>query len=151
MLITFENGEFGKIRTLEVAGKPYFVAKDIATALGYAIPSKAINTHCKGVSRMEVPTNGGVQEMLVIPEGDVYRLIIKSKLPKAQEFEEWVMDVVLPQIRKTGGYIPVDEDEKVRNTVSTFGGIQEAWFLTEDGLYEVLMQSIKPIAKQFNM
>lgn len=100
----FNNMEFGEIRTLEIDGKPYFCGSDIAKALGYAIPSKAVNTHCKGVSKMEVPTNGGIQQMLFIPEGDLYRLIINSKLPTAEKFERWVFDDVLPSIRKHGLY-----------------------------------------------
>lgn len=103
-LMIFDNEMFGEIRFVEVDGKPYAIASDVARALGYAIPSKAVNTHCKGVSKMEVPTNGGKQDMLIIPEGDIYRLIIKSKLPSAEKFETWVMDEVLPTIRKTGFY-----------------------------------------------
>ena len=110
-LMVFNNVEFGEIRSIQVDGKIYFVGKDIASALGYKIPSKAINTHCKGVSKMEIPTAGGKQEMQIIPEGDVYRLIIKSKLPSAERFESWVFDEVLVQIRQTGGYIPVKESD----------------------------------------
>lgn len=110
-LQVFNNEQFGQVRFITVEGKQYAVASDIAKALGYAIPSKAVNTHCKGVSKMEVPTNGGVQEMLVIPEGDIYRLIIKSKLPSAEKFESWVFDTVLVSIRETGGYIPVSESD----------------------------------------
>ena len=100
----FKNEEFGQVRVFTLNGKEYFVGSDIAKSLGYAIPSKAINTHCKGVSKMEVPTNGGKQEMLIITEGDVYRLITHSKLPSAEKFETWVFDEVLPSIRKHGMY-----------------------------------------------
>lgn len=106
----FNNDVFGQIRMMEKEGKVFAVGSDVAKALGYSIPSKAVNTHCKGVSKMEVPTNGGIQEMLVITEGDIYRLITKSKLPSAEKFESWVFDEVLPQIRKTGGYIPIEEE-----------------------------------------
>lgn len=110
-VLTFSNVEFGKIRTTEVNGKPYFVGSDIAGALGYKEPHKAISRHCKGGMKRTIPTNGGNQEVIVIPEGDVYRLIIKSKLPSAERFESWVMDIILPQIRQTGGYIPIKEEE----------------------------------------
>lgn len=96
----FENAEFGKIRTLEKEGKILFCGRDVASALGYAIPSKAINTHCKGVSKMEVLTNGSKQEMLFITEGDIYRLAAKSELPGAEKFESWIFDEVLPYIRQ---------------------------------------------------
>lgn len=98
----FENDQFGSIRTVEENGKVLFCGADVAKALGYAIPSKAVNTHCKseGVSKMEVPTNGGNQEMLFITEGNLYRLITHSKLSEAEKFESWVFDDVLPTIRR---------------------------------------------------
>ncbi|PAV39970.1 hypothetical protein CJ260_00595 [Megasphaera sp. ASD88] len=101
----FNNEEFGQVRTIVEQGNVLFCASDVAKALGYAIPSKAVNTHCKGVSKMEVPTSGGRQNMLFIPEGDVYRLIIRSKLPAAERFERWVFDEVLPTIHKHGAYM----------------------------------------------
>lgn len=100
----FENEEFGKVRTVDVDGKPYFVGSDVAKALGYVETAKAIRTHCKGVSETDIPTNGGIQTVKIIPEGDVYRLIIRSNLPSAERFETWVFDEVLPSIRKTGSY-----------------------------------------------
>lgn len=100
----FNNSEFGDIRSLEIDGKPYFVANDVATALGYSRPADAITQHCKGSVKHRVPTNGGEQEMKIIPEGDIYRLIIRSSLPSAEKFEHWVFDEVIPSIRKTGGY-----------------------------------------------
>lgn len=100
----FNNEEFGSVRTVEIDGKPYFIANDVAKALGYVETAKAIRTHCKGVSEMDIPTNGGVQTMKVIPEGDVYRLIIRSNLPSAEKFESWVFDEVIPDIRKHGIY-----------------------------------------------
>lgn len=100
----FENRDFGQVRTIEIDGKPYFVAGDVANALGYANPRKAIQDHCKGVTKRDTLTNGGTQSITYIPEGDVYRLIIRSKLPSAERFERWVFDEVIPSIRKTGGY-----------------------------------------------
>lgn len=100
----FQNEEFGSVRTVDVDGKTYFVASDIAKSLGYAIPHKAVQTHCKGVLKRNIPTNSGNQDMLIIPEGDIYRLIIKSQLPSADKFESWIFDEVIPQIRQTGGY-----------------------------------------------
>lgn len=100
----FNNEEFGQIRTVEIDGKPYFVANDVAKALGYVETAKAVRTHCKGVSEVDIPTNGGLQKAKVIPEGDIYRLIIRSQLPDAEKFESWVFDEVIPSIRKTGKY-----------------------------------------------
>lgn len=100
----FNSEEFGDIRTAEIDGKPYFVGTDVAKALGYSNPRKAILDHCKGVTKRDTPTTSGVQSMSYINEGDLYRLIMKSKLPSAEKFEAWVMDEVLPTIRKTGSY-----------------------------------------------
>ena len=100
----FNSEEFGDIRTIEIDGKPYFVGTDVAKALGYSNPRKAILDHCKGVTKRDTPTSSGVQSMSYINEGDLYRLIMKSKLPSAEKFESWVMDEVLPAIRKTGSY-----------------------------------------------
>jgi prophage antirepressor-like protein len=100
----FNSEEFGEIRTAEIDGKPYFVGTDVAKALGYSNPRKAILDHCKGVTKRDTPTSSGIQSMSYINEGDLYRLIMKSKLPSAEKFESWVMDEVLPTIRKTGSY-----------------------------------------------
>ena len=109
-LITFNNPDFGEVRTLEEDGKVLFCASDVAKALGYALPRKAIQDHCKEVLKRNTPTKGGVQSINFIPEGDVYRLIVRSKLPTAERFERWVFDEVLPAIRKNGGYIAGQEN-----------------------------------------
>lgn len=100
----FSSPEFGELRTIEEGDKIYFVASDAAKMLGYAKPSNAISTHCKGALKRGIPTCGGIQQMNVISEGDLYRLIVHSELPSAEKFESWVFDEVLPAIRKTGGY-----------------------------------------------
>ncbi len=111
----FENEEFGSIRTVEENGKILFCSSDVAKALGYSNPRKAIADHCKGVTKRDTLTNGGMQELSFIPEGDVYRLIVRSKLPSAEKFERWVFDEVLPTIRKTGGYVIEDREEEFIN------------------------------------
>lgn len=90
---------------LDDNNQPMFVAKDIATILGYADTRKAINTHCDGeVILRPLPTKGGTQEMRVIYEPDLYRLIFGSKLPSAKQFQNWVFEEVLPSIRTKGAY-----------------------------------------------
>ena len=90
---------------LDDNNQPMFVAKDIATVLGYTDTSKGITTHCKGTPiYLPLETNGGVQEVRVIYEPDLYRLIFGSKLPSAQQFQNWVFDEVLPSIRTKGSY-----------------------------------------------
>lgn len=90
------------MRTIEEGGKVMFVASDVAKMLGYSRPADAVSAHCKGSVKRRLPTNGGMQDLKVIPEGDVYRLITHSKLPSAEKFESWVFDEVLPTIRKYG-------------------------------------------------
>lgn len=101
----FSNPQFGEIRTaIGENGEPMFCLADVAKALGYSRPADAVSTHCKGVSILPTPTNGGVQQIKFGKEGDVYRLVMKSKLPEAGAFQDWVCDEVLPSIRKHGIY-----------------------------------------------
>lgn len=105
----FENADFGTIRTAtdENNGKVLFCGADIAKALGYTNPSKALSDHCKekGITKRYTLTSGGNQALTYIDEGNVYRLITHSKLPSAEKFERWVFDEVLPTIHKHGAYM----------------------------------------------
>ena len=103
-MMLFENEEFGQLRMIFIDGKQYFMASDVAKALGYVRPNDAVSQHCRATVKHSIPISGKEQEVNFIPEGDVYRLIIRSKLPKAEEFERWVFDEVLPTIRKQGYY-----------------------------------------------
>lgn len=109
----FENREFGNIRTITIEDKPYFMASDVAKALGYARPNDAINQHCRAAVKCSTPISGKMQEVNFIPEGDIYRLIANSKLPTAEKFESWVFDEVLPTIRKHGAYMTPEKIEEV--------------------------------------
>lgn len=109
MVKTFVNEEFGSVRTIEENGKILFCGSDVAKALGYRRPKDAINAHCKGAVKRRLLTNGGAQEMKMISEGDVYRLISHSRLPSAEKFESWIFDDILPTIRRTGGYVSNEE------------------------------------------
>lgn len=123
----FNNPTFGEIRTVILNGEPWFVGNDIAKALGYAKPQNAISTHCRHALKQGIGVQTGNKadgtpsiqnvEMLIIPEGDMYRLISRSKLKSAEQFEEWVFDEVLPTIRKTGSYgqpqLPKTTDDKI--------------------------------------
>ena len=107
----FNNEQFGRVRIIMTDGKPMFLANDVAKSLGYANPRKAIGDHCKGVTKRDTPTTSGVQVVSYIPESDVYRLVMRSKLPQAEQFQDWVCDEVLPTIRKTGGYMSAKETD----------------------------------------
>lgn len=100
----FNSPEFGEVRTITEDEKILFCATDVARALGYATPRDAISRHCKGVVKRDTPTSSGVQAMSYIYEGDLYRLVFSSKLSSAQKFEDWVVNEVLPAIRKYGAY-----------------------------------------------
>lgn len=103
----FNSPEFGQVRMLEISNKPYFVASDIAKALGYRNIQDAILRHCRWVVKHDVPhpqSKDKTIEVNVIPEGDIYRLVSHSELPSAEKFETWVFDEVLPTIRKHGMY-----------------------------------------------
>ena len=104
-----EEQAFNEIRTIEISeGKILFCASDVAKMLGYSNASDAISRHCKGVVKCDIPTSGGLQSVGFIPEGDVYRLIVRSKLDSAEKFEKWLFDEVVPSIRKKGYYGKID-------------------------------------------
>lgn len=112
-LTIFNNPEFGIIRTVMIDNKPYFCASDVANALGYHNVRDAILRHCRYVVKHDIPhpqNETKLIEINFIPEGDVYRLIVRSKLPSAEKFESWVFDTVLPSIRQNGGYIMNQEN-----------------------------------------
>lgn len=121
-LTIFENPEFGAIRTVELDGEPWLVGKDVAEALGYTNPRKALIDHVddedKGVTKCYTP--GGDQDMTIINESDLYSLVLSSKLPTARKFRRWVTSEVLPSIRRTGGYnLPKDYPSALRALADT--------------------------------
>lgn len=147
----FENQKFGKIRTVDIEGEPWFVGKDVAAALGYGEGkslANAVSNHVheedKGVTELMTP--GGKQKMVIINESGLYSLVLSSKLPSAREFKRWVTSDVLPSIRRTGGYaLPKDypsalraladsveqlnalaaENEQQRQTIADFAPIKQ--------------------------
>ena len=110
MTRVFENEEFRQVRTLVENGEVLFCGADVAKALGYANSRKALIDHCKGVTKRDTLTTGGMQQLSFIPEGDVYRLVVHSRLETAVRFERWVFDEVLPTLRKTGVYAMLPQD-----------------------------------------
>ena len=107
----FTNDEFGNVRVINIDGEPWMVGKDIAEALGYSNPRKALQDHVdeedKGVTKCDTP--GGAQNITIINESGMYSLVIGSKLPSAKVFKRWITSEVLPSIRKTGGYVSDDD------------------------------------------
>lgn len=108
----FEKEEFGQIRTVEIDGKPYFVASDVAKALGYVNDRDAISRHCRWVVKHDIPhpqSKTKTLEVNVIPKGDVVRLAASSELTTAEKFESWIFDEVIPSVLDNGGYIAGQE------------------------------------------
>lgn len=105
------------IRIVDHDGNPWFVARDVAVTLGYRNVHDAITTHCKGGRKTRLPSKGGDQEYTIIPESDVYRLVIRSKLPEAERFEKWVMEDVLPSIRKNGSYGVLTREQRIAQSL----------------------------------
>lgn len=120
-----------EIRTIVLNGGPWFVAKDVADVLGYAKPQNAIATHCKYAKLFNGPESGRLTDsprgITIIPESDVFRLIIKSQLPAAEKFEAWVMEEVLPAIRKTGSYgVPALPTDPMAILKLTFEALEQS-------------------------
>lgn len=117
----FTSPAFGTIRTTEIEGEPWFVGKDVAVALGYINPRKALTDHVdaedKGVTKRD--TLGGAQEMTVINESGLYALVLSSKLPGARQFKRWVTSEVLPAIRRHGMYADAPTVEKMLDDPDT--------------------------------
>ncbi|MCE4987169.1 phage antirepressor [Staphylococcus haemolyticus] len=117
-LQVFQNTQFGNLEILTIEGKEWFPAIKVAEILGYTNPRKAIRDHTKerGVTiRSVIDSLGRNQDKKFIDEGNLYRLITRSKLPQADEFEEWVFEDVLPSIRKHGIYAT---DNVIENTLN---------------------------------
>lgn len=114
-LISFRHEQFGEIRTVEIDGEIWFVGKDVAGALGYSNPRKAIRDHVRDKHKRgeRIVTPSGMQETTLINEPGLYSLVMRSKLLAAEKFQDWVYEEVLPSIRKTGSYSTVEtKDER---------------------------------------
>lgn len=120
----FEKAEFGSVRVVMKDGEPWFVASDVARALGYEDPSRAVIQHCKKYNK--ITQIGDSQNRVktppinlnIIPESDVYRLVMRSNLPKAIEFQDWVCEEVIPSTRKTGGYMLAKADDTPESIIA---------------------------------
>lgn len=109
-IMTFTNKEFGTMHSIIKNNEPWFMGKDAADALKYTNTPKAIRDHVDGEDKLteRIVLSGQKREVIFINESGLYSLILSSKLPTAKKFKHWVTSEVLPAIRKTGGYIPVN-------------------------------------------
>ena len=107
----FTNSKLkAELRTIVNGSELWFVAKDVASALNYSNTDQAVRQHCKKVKTCPLEINGQVRHLKIIPESDLYRLIIRSNKAEAEAFQDWVTEEVLPSIRKIGSYSHTDED-----------------------------------------
>ena len=145
----FENAQFGKVRTLvDEDGNILFCGIDVAKMLGYTNTRDALSRHCRCVVKHDVPhpqSSGKMIKLAFIFEPDVYRLIFRSKLPTAMEFEKWVVEIVLPTIRKHGAYItPKTLEQLMANpnaTAKLFHQLKEI---------EIRLSDMQPKAEYYN-
>lgn len=148
----FKNEQFGEVRTILEGEKVLFCAADVAKALGYTNPNKAVNDHCRAITKRSTPISGKVQKINFIPEGDVYRLIIRSKLPAAEKFELWVFDEVIPTIRKTGGYMTDSLLERIQKEPAVIVEFAQALILEKNRVkaLECELNTAKPKADYYD-
>ena len=145
----FENPEFGMVRTAtDEKGEPWFCAKDLCDALGYKKSSDSVKQHvrCDDTMKRGVWVEVGMKkdgtpakrltQMIFVNESGFYALVLGSKLASAVKFKDWVTSVVLPQIRKTGGYIPVNEGESEEEMIRNAEEILRATLKEKEGLLE---------------
>lgn len=118
-LQTFNNPDFGEVRTLSIDGEPWFVGKDVAAILGYAKPLNALATRIDEDDSLKqglIDSMGREQNAIFINESGLYSLVLSSKLPTAKAFKRWITHDVIPSIRKNGGYMTPE-------TLQSWGGV----------------------------
>lgn len=150
----FENPQFGNVRVaMSESNEPLFCAKDVATALGYSDTNDAVARHCKSGKKVFHPhTNGfGGVNLIYIPEKDVYRLIMRSNLPDAEKFQDWVCDEVLPSIRKTGGYMVAKEEDTPESIMARALVIAQETLNRKQAVIEQLHESNQLQAKELRL
>lgn len=150
--LVFSNDEFGNIRTAVLDNNPWFVGKDVAECLEYKNTKDALARHVDAedkqlILRSQITTLGNVPNrgLTFINESGLYALIFGSKLDKAKEFKHWVTSEVLPQIRKTGGYIPIEKDDDDLTIMAKALNIMQNTLEQKD---ELLAQKEEVISKQ---
>ena len=136
----FKHEKFGQLEIyIDSEGREWFPATELAQMLVYKNPQKAIRDHCseKGCTIRSVLTNGGKQSKKYINEGNLYRLLAKSKIEGAEEFESWIFDEILPMIRRTGMYMTDNVWDQLSNDPTKFGELLIEYGKTKDELKEV--------------
>lgn len=146
----FNSPEFGQVRMIVEDDKILFCASDVAKALGYRNYNDAVNKHCRAIVKCDTPISGKIQAINFIPEGDVYRLVVRSKLPIAEKFAGWVFDDVIPSIRKNGMYMTNSVAQQAINNPTEF--LARAVLVANQELDKLKMENavMKPKADYFD-
>ncbi|WP_349817904.1 MULTISPECIES: phage antirepressor [Clostridium] len=141
-----------EVRAVEINGEGWLVGKDVAEILGYKNTRKALLDHVdeedKGVTKCD--TLGGSQEMIVINESGLYSLVLRSKLSGAKKFRRWVTSEVLPQIRKTGGYVPISEEDDEASIMAKALEIAHRTLNKKDELLKAKDKEIRDLSEDLN-
>ena len=141
----FKHEKFGDIRTINKDGEPWFVGKDVASVLGYERADNAIRSHVEEEDKLmhQISASGQRRQMTIINESGLYALILSNKLPQAKEFKRWVTNEVLPQIRKTGGYIPLNDCEDTGEIMARALMIAQRTIEQKDALLEMQKPKVR--------
>ena len=143
----FKNDRFGEVRTMVINDEPWFVGKDVASVLGYVSPHRAVFDHVDEDDKTSVliqhSGSNYKSKTIFINESGLYSLILSSKLPQAKEFKRWVTNEVLPQIRKTGGYIPLNDCEDTGEIMARALMIAQRTIEQKDALLEMQKPKVR--------
>jgi hypothetical protein len=142
---TYEGSENPKtVRTVQIGIEVWFAGNDIAAILGFKDPKAAVVAHCKesGMKLETIPTDAGPNQLRLINESNVYRLIMRSKIDSAEKFQDWVVESVLPEIRKTGGYGVRTHDFIGRFNLNRLK-VSKGYFSVMNELYTILQASFE--------
>ena len=144
-IYTFQHPKFGAIRTIEINGEPWLVGKDVAVALGYQNPSKALSDHVDNEDKLnnESLSSLGQRGGWLINESGLYSLVLSSKLPGAKKFRRWVTSEVLPSIRKHGGYVAGQESMTDDELLARAVMVAQSKIAERDKLIEEQQQQIE--------
>ena len=156
---TFESEMFGQVRTMTIEGSPWFVAADVCRVLEIANSRDAVNRldsdEKAGVGLTDVSSNGVKQQrdFTIVNEPGLYTLVLGSRKPQAKAFKRWIVHEVIPQIRKTGGYIPVDAKDDEVTTLSKALEIASRTLKHKDSLLkerDTLIKALLPVEEKYN-
>ena len=141
----FATPEFGKVRTFEIDGEPYFVGKDVAEILGYKDTSDALKKHVDNEDKLtrRFADSGQNRDMYIINESGLYSLVLSSKLPKAKSFKRWITYEVIPAIRKAGSYTVNSSRTSFDDYIKACGIVAEILRISESGKIRMVESAFK--------